>query len=86
MKERDITGRRFGRLVALRALGKSPSWQLQWECRCDCGRIVTVHKNNLMSGHTRSCGCLRADMIRDFNNGKNDSTVGLAGPHRESRG
>ena len=64
MSEVDITGRRFGRLVALRSLGKGRSWQIQWECRCDCGRVVVVNKKNLLSGHTRSCGCLRRDVMK----------------------
>ena len=62
--ESDITGRRFGRLVAVRPLGKGGSFQLQWECRCDCGRIVKVYKKNLLSGNTRSCGCLRSDYMK----------------------
>ena len=86
MKEEDITGRRFGRLVALRSLGKSAGWQLQWECRCDCGRTITVYKNNLLSGHTRSCGCLKADRMRILNNGKNHLALGLTIPRGKERG
>jgi hypothetical protein len=81
MKEIDITGRRFGRLVALRSLGKGPYWQLHWECRCDCGRLVSVNKNNLIHGHTRSCGCLRRERMKNLNHGK--ATLGLTDPDGE---
>ena len=74
MKEKDISGVRFGRLVAVRSVGKGNSFQLQWECRCDCGMTVVVNKKNLLSGHTRSCGCLRRDMLILRNHGR--STVG----------
>jgi len=61
MKETDITGKRFGKLTAIRSEGVGPCWRTMWMCHCDCGRDVTVYKNNLVSGHTRSCGCLRRD-------------------------
>ena len=83
MKERDITGMRYGRLVAVRPLGKGLSWNLRWECRCDCGRIISVYKNNLTSGHTRSCGCLRSERMKTMNDGKSNTALGLADPSGE---
>lgn len=50
---KDITGQRFGKLVALEYVGNS-----QWKCKCDCGTVVIVNTSHLMSGHTTSCGCL----------------------------
>ena len=64
MKERDITGQRFGRLTAVRRDGYSNGWMITWVCRCDCGRIVRVEKANLLRGMTRSCGCLRRDLLK----------------------
>ena len=80
MKEKDITGIRFGRLVAVRPLGKYRNFQLYWECRCDCGKVVAVNKKNLVHGHTRSCGCLRRDLMKDLRHGT--ATVG----HAEAEG
>lgn len=52
----DITGQRFGRLVAEARVG-SRSNQSLWLCRCDCGGTAVVPMSNLKSGHTTSCGC-----------------------------
>ena len=48
----------FGRLTVLERAG-SRGKNSVWRCRCECGNEVTVPRNNLVSGGTRSCGCLR---------------------------
>ena len=82
-KSYDIKGRRFGRLVALRSNGVARCWQEQWVCRCDCGREVLVYKNNLLSGHTHSCGCLRRDMAREQMIQRHEAAVGHTGESGE---
>lgn len=52
MNVRDRTGERYGRLVALRPVGKAPTGRLIWEFLCDCGS--TVQRSDI----PRSCGCL----------------------------
>lgn len=54
---RNITGRRFGRLVVAMYLGHvrgKPSWG----CQCDCGHRCIVQSKLILRGITRSCGCL----------------------------
>lgn len=36
----------------------------KYECRCECGSVAIVSRSNLLTGHTRSCGCLRAQAIK----------------------
>jgi len=55
----DLTGRRFGLLVVVGRRGSNNHRRPVWLCRCSCGYETTVPSNNLKSGHTRSCGCLR---------------------------
>jgi hypothetical protein len=55
-----LTGRSFGRLSVLRFLGKRGRKPI-WECMCLCGKVVPVFGENLKSGHTQSCGCLKID-------------------------
>jgi hypothetical protein len=57
----DITGQRFGRLVALRDSGDRRNSSVLWECRCDCGALVRLSVHALRSGNTRSCGCFRRE-------------------------
>jgi hypothetical protein len=35
-----------------------------WQCLCTCGTYVFVDSSSLKSHNTRSCGCLRVDMMR----------------------
>jgi hypothetical protein len=60
----DLTGMRFGRLVALELIGKSKGQTreyAQWECRCDCGKTTIVLGMYLRAGKTKSCGCFQRD-------------------------
>lgn len=61
-------GERFGRLTAIRPTQMRRSTNVVWECRCDCGNILTVRSALLSSGHTTSCGCRKKeiDAQRDF--------------------
>lgn len=56
---KDITGHRFGRLVALKPHDKYKNAQWRWLCQCDCGKQSIVHGNNLLKGSSKSCGCSR---------------------------
>lgn len=60
-KAKDITNRRFGRLVALGPVGKNKKGVV-WLCQCDCGNMVTPLTNHLTSGNTKSCGCLQKEI------------------------
>jgi hypothetical protein len=54
----DLTGQRFGRLVALsREDGR-------WLCRCDCGGTTRVVTGHLREGVVRSCGCIAKERAR----------------------
>lgn len=71
---KDLTGKRFGKLTVIdRAPSKiTPKGQhkTMWNCVCDCGNASVVGTTNLLSGHTKSCGCLqktsRLGHIRDL--------------------
>jgi hypothetical protein len=60
-KVKDITGMRFGNLIAVKDTGKSDANRNRiWLCQCDCGSpLCEVSGNNLRTGHTKSCGCLK---------------------------
>lgn len=60
-KIKDLSGQRFGRLVAVRMTGEQNSrGDVLWQCICDCERTCVVSSHALLSGNTGSCGCLQA--------------------------
>lgn len=58
---RDLTDQRFGRLTAIRPVGRKFGKNFHWLCRCDCGREVEVNSSHLTAAKSRektvSCGC-----------------------------
>lgn len=61
MKLKDLTGRRFGRLVVI-SLHSSENYIYKWLCKCDCGNEKIVTRNALTTGCTNSCGCLKKEL------------------------
>lgn len=61
----DLTGQRFGRLVALKCCGTRTKRQNTiWLFQCDCGIQKEIESRAVVKGHTKSCGCLHADNIK----------------------
>lgn len=57
-RRRDITGEQFGKLTAIKDVGKDKHGQRMWHCYCDCGNTTITLVSNLVCGLTKSCGCL----------------------------
>lgn len=62
----DLSLRKFGRLQPIKVTGfyvhKSGKTRI-WKCKCDCGKIIYKPCQYLTSGDTKSCGCLRKDLL-----------------------
>lgn len=57
----DLTGQRFGSLVAVELSGRvSQNRHRHWRCRCDCGNVIEARADHLRYGYSKSCGCERA--------------------------
>lgn len=68
-KSVDITGKRFGKLIAIKREGSYFSGGNScalWKCKCDCGELTYVPTSNLLQGLTKSCGCLAQEHLKDF--------------------
>lgn len=62
----DLTGVRFGRLVAIRQDGfvmAGREKKRAWLCQCDCGCTKQLPTGALRSGNTTSCGCLHKEQL-----------------------
>ena len=55
-------GDRFGRWRVLYQ-AKDRHYQRRWLCQCDCLTIREVREQMLMSGRSKSCGCLKAELL-----------------------
>lgn len=72
----DLTGKKFGRLTVIeRTENKGKS--TMWLCKCDCGNERIVSRNNLSTGHSMSCGCLKKETITKIKttHGKRDTRL-----------
>lgn len=71
----DITGLRFGRLLAVKRVAPVDRFAV-WLLRCDCGVEVVKRGSDLRAGYVQSCGCFRRDNTRELN---------LSHSHKEGR-
>jgi hypothetical protein len=60
----DLTNQRFGRWTVLSGSGRDQYGNVLWLCKCDCGNTNIIKGYHLVTGGSRSCGCLRTDMAR----------------------
>lgn len=56
---KDISGRRFHRLVAIERVGTTKANKAIWRCACDCGGEARTTTGSLLCGNAKSCGCYR---------------------------
>lgn len=68
---KDITGERFGKLIAIRPTDKRTNdGSVHWLCKCDCGNITIVNGRSLRCGLQVSCGCLRTERLDNIDRTK----------------
>ena len=69
----DLTGKTFGKLTVIK-FDEERSFPKHnfWICKCDCERtdLISVNTQNLTSGNTTSCGCLRRENTAISNQAK----------------
>ena len=72
-QRKNLTGKNFGRLTALSLEPEGIMTDIRgiqhpsrraWICRCSCGTELKVRADRLLSGKTKSCGCLLTDIRR----------------------
>lgn len=58
----SLVGNIYGRLT-VQSLARSGTGCREWLCSCTCGGTKVVKTKSLRNGTTRSCGCLRPEMM-----------------------
>lgn len=65
----------FGRLTAVRPVGRGTDRSVLWLCLCTCGEHTVVTATRLLRGVTASCGCAMKDISSLLNSkGPNEYT------------
>ena len=67
-KFKDRTGDTYGRLTVVSHAGKDHRNKHLWLCQCECGNTKNVVGDNLSSGKSNSCGCLKAEFLSKSGN------------------
>lgn len=81
----DLTGKRFGRWVAIGPIYLMRArTRIAWVCLCDCGTVREVEGSNLRSGKTISCGCVNSEITarRNYKHGHTFRGTGLTAEYR----
>lgn len=63
-------GKQYGRLIVISRDLKKPIGHKQesfWICKCSCGKNISVRLSQLKNGHTKSCGCIRSEILTKRN-------------------
>lgn len=61
-KRKDISGERYGRLIAIKPVESNKHGRFNWLLKCDCGNKTIVDIGALSNGGTQSCGCLKSEL------------------------
>lgn len=60
---KNLTGQKFGRLIALEPIDERRNGGMVWRCQCECGKKCFVRSSELKRGSTKSCGCLSKELV-----------------------
>lgn len=66
----SLIGKTFGRLTVINrdlSTNIGHGKQSKWNCQCQCGNIISVLGCSLTTGKTKSCGCLRKQLVTKKN-------------------
>lgn len=56
-----LEGQQFGELTVLKEdEGRDNCGAIVYTCQCSCGAVIHVPTQRLVTGHTKSCGCIKS--------------------------
>ena len=65
---KSLVGNTYGRLTILREYQSPCKKYVLCECSCSCGgSTATTRRHEIVSGKTKSCGCLRKEIVNAKN-------------------
>ena len=64
---KNLIDQKFGRLTVISDMGRDSQRHQCWDCLCECGETRAVNHYNLISGRTKSCGCINRERLKVMN-------------------
>ena len=55
--KQNLIGKKTGKLLILKEIGRNKRQEVIWECICNCGNITQITTAYFNSGKKTSCGC-----------------------------
>lgn len=80
IKALSLAGQAFGRWTVIERAGIHDGGHYAWTCRCECGVVKDVLATGLTSGSSKSCGCLRVELIGEYKTKHGDARRGRVTP------
>jgi hypothetical protein len=83
---KDLTGAKFGKLTVISFGGRAGKYKsIRWNCICSCGATTTTYASSLLSGGSKSCGCLRKETKPTLRHGKSHTKEHRIWSHMKGR-
>ena len=61
----NLLREKFSRLTVIENVGSDKNYNSLWLCECQCGNKIIVVGKQLKHGVTKSCGCLKIDLLKE---------------------
>lgn len=75
----DLTNNIYGRLKVIHRaedyISPKGKHYVKWHCLCECGNEIDVMARSLISGNTKSCGCLHKETMRNIMSNNRESNI-----------
>lgn len=86
MKLKNLQGQTFGRLTVTHRANEKGR-RVRWACQCSCGNVAEIVSDQLISGKTQSCGCLKKETIKavNFSHGMSNTKEYKSWSHAKAR-
>jgi len=60
--KKEFEGTKSGRLTIISVIRHNGQAA---ECRCECGSVKIFRLKDIVSGHTKSCGCIKLEQLKE---------------------
>lgn len=75
LNERKPLINKYGKLTPIYPCEKRGK-HIYYYCICDCGNKCVVSKDSILCGNSKSCGCLRSELLKEKNKQNRSDKIG----------